>query len=63
MSIIALLNSLTLNLEWLALRYLHLREANLFNRSKNVSWSSSKEVVFLRVNSSLFLNTLVSKFL
>ena len=63
MSIIALLNSLALNLEWLVLRYLHLREPNLFNRSKNVSWSSSKDTVFLRVNSSLFLNTLVSKFL
>ena len=50
MSIIALLNSFFINLDWLALRYFHLRKTNLFKRSINVFWSSSKEVVFLRVN-------------
>ena len=53
LGIIALLNYLVINLEWLALRNFHLRGGTLFKSSINIYFSFSKELVFLRINWSL----------
>ena len=55
LGIIALLNYLVTNLEWLALRYFHLRGGTLFKSSINIYFSFSKELVSLRINWSLLL--------
>ena len=57
LGIIALLNYLVINLEWLALRYFHLRGGTLFKSFINIYFSFSKELVFLRINWSLLLKT------